>query len=41
MMTVDNVVQQGADSDDDCGVTDPDEPIMEGSDDDFSDLEDD
>ena len=41
MMTVDDVVQQCADSDDDCGECDfdPDEPIMEGSDDEFSDLE--
>ena len=40
-MTVDDVVQQCADSDDECSECDfdPDEPIMEGSDDEFSDWE--
>ena len=40
-MTVDDVVQQCADSDDDYAECDydPDEPVMEGSDDEFSDLE--
>ena len=41
-MTVDDVLQHCADSDDDYAECDydPDEPIMEGSDDEFSDLED-
>ena len=40
-LTVDDVVQQCADSDDDYAdfEYDPDEPVMEGSDDEFSDLE--
>ena len=40
-LTVDDVVQQYADSDDDCAdfKYDPDEPVIEGSDDEFSDLE--
>ena len=39
-MTVDDVLQHCADSDDyaECDY-DPDEPVMEGSDDEFSDLE--
>ena len=40
-MTVDDVLQQCADSDDNYAECDydPDEPVMEGSDDEFSDLE--
>ena len=40
-MTVDDVLEQCADSDDDYAECDydPDEPVMEGSDDEFSDLE--